>query len=91
MQSRKNKAFAESDGVRDSVRRAMLRQDSVLRVIGIGFVVYQVRMRPSSRPVAWKGLKLISSQGRWVHKKTEDGSAAVDFEIVSNVVEDLSD
>ena len=45
-------------------------------------------MRPS---IAWKGLKLISSQGRWVHKKAEDGSAAVDFEIVSNVVEDLSD
>ena len=44
MQSRKNKAFAESDGVRDSVRRAMLRQDSVLRVIGIGCVVYQVRI-----------------------------------------------
>ena len=44
MQSRKNKAFAESDGVRDSVRRAMLRQDSVLRVIGIGCVVYQARI-----------------------------------------------
>ncbi|PIL33796.1 hypothetical protein GSI_04421 [Ganoderma sinense ZZ0214-1] len=70
MQSRKNREFAESDAVQESVRRAMLRPDSILRVIGIGCVVY------------W---------GRWVYKKADDGSSRVDFEIVSNVVEDASD
>lgn len=42
MQSRKNKEFAQSDEVREGVRMSMLRPGSVLRVIGIGCMVYRV-------------------------------------------------
>ena len=39
----KVKEFAEAEEVVEGVRQSMLRQGSVLRLIGIGFVIYRVR------------------------------------------------
>ncbi len=51
MQSHKNKEFAASDEVQEGVRKSMLRPGSVLRVIGIGCMVYRVRICLCGRPV----------------------------------------
>ncbi|EJF60664.1 hypothetical protein BD309DRAFT_1042740 [Dichomitus squalens] len=69
MHPHKVKEFVESEVIQGGVRRAMLRQGSVLRVIGIGFVVFE---------------------GRWAHRRAEDGTSTVEFEIVSNVVPGMS-
>ena len=52
MHPHKVKEFAEAEEVVEGVRQSMLRQGSVLRLIGIGFVIYRVRVPcPNSSPV----------------------------------------
>ncbi|KAI0644958.1 hypothetical protein C8Q79DRAFT_742834 [Trametes meyenii] len=65
--SKKPKA---NEAVETVVRDMMLREGSVLRVIGMGSVVYR---------------------GQWVCKKAEEGPNRVEFEITSNVVQDMWD
>ncbi|KAI0669401.1 hypothetical protein C8Q78DRAFT_977327 [Trametes maxima] len=59
-----------NEAVETVVRNMMLREGSVLRVIGMGSVVYR---------------------GQWVCKKAEEGPNTVEFEITSNIVQDMWD
>ena len=75
----------EIDSITAAVRNMMLREGSVLRVVGIGTRIYRVS------GLCIQDRRCISSpvlQGRWVHQKDEDGANHIEFEIVSNVVKE---
>ena len=87
MHPHKVKEFAEAEEVVEGVRQSMLRQGSVLRLIGIGFVIYRVRVPCPNISLGPVLTDTMLVQGRWAYKKAEDGTSTVEFEIVSNVVD----
>lgn len=73
------------------VRNMMLREGSVLRVIGMGSIVHRVRRSSARKHPFCRNVVDAHSQGQWVAKKNKDGTARVDFEITSNEVQDMWD
>ena len=78
----------EYESITTAVRNMMLREGSVLRVIGIGTRIYRVRSNCAS---AADAALMIVTQGKWVYKKGEDGTNRVEFDIASDIVQGLWD